>query len=67
MQEVTFEDSVNSYPFEYGGKHFVPVRKFEKRDGDFYQITRRLKRDLKFGFFRADLLWEGRAESGLQP
>ena len=40
--------------FAYGGKHFVPVRKFEKRDGDFYQITRRLKRDLEFGFFRAD-------------
>lgn len=40
--------------FAYGGKHFVPVRKFEKRDGDFYKITRRLKRDLEFGFFRAD-------------
>ena len=40
--------------FEYGGKHFAPVRKFKKKDGDFYQITRRLRRDLKFGFFRAD-------------
>ena len=40
--------------FEYGGKHFVPVRKFEKKDGDFYQITRRLRTDREFGFFRAD-------------
>ncbi len=45
MQEPTFE---------YGGKHFAPVRKFGKKDGDFYQITRRLRSDREFGFFRAD-------------
>lgn len=45
MQESTFE---------YGGKHFIPVRKFEKKDGDFYQITRRLRTDREFGFFQAD-------------
>ena len=43
---------MNNRFFAYGGKHFVPVRKFEKKDGDFYQITRRLKRDMEFGFFR---------------
>ena len=32
--------------FQYGGKHFMPVRKFEKKDGDFYQITRRLRLDV---------------------
>ena len=45
MQEATFE---------YGGKHFIPVRQFNKKDGDFYQITRRLRTDREFGFFRAD-------------
>ena len=30
--------------FEYGGKHFAPVRKFKKKDGDFYQITRKIGR-----------------------
>lgn len=50
MQELTFE---------YGGKHFVPVRKFEKRDGDFYQITRRLRSDRELGFFRADYYGKG--------
>lgn len=45
------EKDMQQSTFEYGGKHFAPVRKFEKKDGDFYQITRR---DLEFGFFRAD-------------
>ena len=30
--------------FQYGGKHFMPVRKFEQKDGDFYQITRKIGR-----------------------
>lgn len=38
--------------FEYGGKHFIPVRKFTQQDGDFYTITRRLRSDLTLGFFR---------------
>ena len=45
---------MDSRAFAYGGRHFLPVRKFGKTDGDFYQITRRLKRDLEFGFFRSD-------------
>lgn len=50
---------MDSRAFAYGGKHFLPVRKFGKGDGDFYQITRRLKRDLEFGFFRADCYGKG--------
>lgn len=33
--------------FQYGGKHFMPIRKFEQKDGDFYQITRRLRLDVE--------------------
>lgn len=50
---------MDSVAFAYGGKHFVPVRKFEKKDGDFYQITRRLRRDMELGFFRADYYGKG--------
>ena len=28
---------MDSRAFAYGGKHFIPVRKFEKKDGDFYR------------------------------
>lgn len=45
---------MDSRAFAYGGRHFVPVRKFGKADGDFFQITRRIKRDLELGFFRSD-------------
>ena len=45
---------MDSRAFAYGGRHFVPVRKFGKADGDFFQITCRLKRDLELGFFRSD-------------
>lgn len=45
--------------FEYGGKHFVPVRQFTKEDGDFYKITRKLRSDLELGFFQADYYGEG--------
>lgn len=45
---------MDNVAFAYGGKHFVLVRKFGKKDGDLYQIARRLKRDLEFGVFRAD-------------
>jgi len=44
--------------FEYGGKHFIPVRKFTQQDGDFYTITRRLRSDLTLGFFQADYYGE---------
>ena len=30
----------------------MPVRKFERRDGDFFQITRRLRLDIGLGIFR---------------
>ncbi len=38
--------------FLYGGKHFMPVRKFENKDGDFYEITRRLRLDIELGIFK---------------
>ena len=40
--------------FEYGGKHFVPVRKFNTQDGDFFKVTRKLRRDVELGFFADD-------------
>ena len=30
----------------------MPIRKFEQKDGDFYQITRRLRLDIELGIFR---------------
>lgn len=45
--------------FAYGGKHFVPVRKFEKKDGDFYSIGHRLRSDRELGFFQDDYYGEG--------
>ena len=30
----------------------MPVRIFEQKDGDFYQITRRLRLDVELGIFR---------------
>ena len=38
--------------FQYGGKHFMPIREFEQKDGDFYQITRRLRLDVELGIYR---------------
>ena len=37
--------------FEYGGHHFIPERQFEKRENDFFKITRRLRSDTDLGFF----------------
>ena len=34
--------------FFYQGNHFKPVGQFQKEDGDFFEITRRLKRDTEF-------------------
>lgn len=40
--------------FIYGNKHFVPVRKFNKTDGDFCKITRGLRRNNELGFQEYD-------------
>ncbi len=40
--------------FEYGGKHFIPLRKFNARDCDFHKITRNLRTDKELGFFVAN-------------
>ena len=44
--------------FEYGGYHFVPVRQFQRGDGDFVTISRRLRRDFTLGF--SDTNFDGR-------
>lgn len=31
--------------FEYGGYHFTPIRKFHKKEGDFFAISKRLASD----------------------
>lgn len=36
--------------FEYGGKHFIPERKFNSADGGFNTITRCLKHNNELGF-----------------
>lgn len=38
--------------FAYGGKHFMPERRFCRNDGDFFQITKRLRLDMELGIFR---------------
>ena len=38
--------------FEYGGNHFTPYRKFEKRDGDFVKQTNRMSSDRRLGISR---------------
>lgn len=45
---------MSKMPFEYGGKHFIPVRQFTKKDGDLFKITHRLRSDRELGFFQAD-------------
>lgn len=45
---------VKDNSFEYGGKHFIPVRKFNEKDGDFHKIVRNLKTDKVLGFYAAD-------------
>lgn len=35
--------------FYYGGYHFVPVRCFEKSEGDFFALTKRLEMDPEMG------------------
>ena len=31
--------------FSYGGFHFIPVRQFEKDEGDFFALSKRLAID----------------------
>ncbi len=45
---------VKDNSFEYGGKHFEPVRKFNAKDGDFHKISRNLRTDKELGFFEAN-------------
>ena len=52
MKETGGMIRMRDMTFQYGGKHFMPVRKFEQKDGDFYQITRRLRLDAELGIFR---------------
>jgi len=40
--------------FKYQGYHFKPLRQFTKKDGDFYDIARRLRRDAELGMMEAD-------------
>lgn len=35
--------------FEYGGYHFTPIRKFRKKEGDFFTISKRLASDPNLG------------------
>ena len=35
--------------FEYGGYHFTPIRKFHKKEGDFFVISKRLASDPNLG------------------
>ncbi len=35
--------------FEYGGYHFAPYRQFEKGEGDFFKLSRRLAVDSDLG------------------
>lgn len=43
----------NGY-FLYQGFHFKPAGKFTEKDGDFFAITKRLKRDVELGMMEAD-------------
>ena len=43
----------NGY-FLYQGYHFKPVRQFTEKDGDFFEKTRRLRRDDELGMMDAD-------------
>lgn len=36
--------------FEYGGYHFTPIRKFHKKEGDFFAISKRLASEGYFLF-----------------
>lgn len=42
----------NGY-FKYQGFHFKPAGKFTEKDGDFFDITKRLKRDAELGMMEA--------------
>ena len=35
--------------FEYGGYHFFPLRRFNKGEGDFFALSKRLERDFSLG------------------
>lgn len=37
--------------FEYGGYHFFPLRRFNKGEGDFFALSKRLERDFSLGLF----------------
>ena len=51
VQEARLRE--NGY-FLYQGCHFKPVRQFTKAEGDFYDITRRLRRDVELGMMETD-------------
>lgn len=36
--------------FEYGGHHFTPVRQFQKKEGDFFALSKRIESDPELGF-----------------
>lgn len=52
-QEQEMRLRENGY-FVYQGYHFKPLRQFAESEGDFFDITRRLKRDDELGMMDAD-------------
>lgn len=54
MTEEMEERLCESGYFKSQGYHFKPLRQFTEKDGDFYDITRRLKRDVELGMMEAD-------------
>ena len=42
--------------FEYGGYHFTPIRKFYKKEGDFFAISKRLASDPNLGLCTLSLI-----------
>ena len=38
-----------SFCFEYGGYHFFPLRRFDKEESDFYELSKRLEHDPVLG------------------
>lgn len=37
--------------FSYGGKHFIPERQFTSKEGDFFEINKKLRLDIELGIF----------------
>ena len=50
-----YETELPRNSFEYGGYHFVPVRKLDKNENsDIRALTRSIATDVNLGFFRTD-------------